>query len=252
MQNKSKLNTVLLVILIVLAVIGLVYVSLNNSRQKGENNNLVNNLQQGNINQNALDQTNATQNVQTDTNLISTNSIKPSTVTTAPNDPNVSIYTSYNLGVQFSYLNNGDSSFKSKPVESGDKISLDNGNYVRIFQKLPNKSVEQTIKHAFPQVFNNSYCSVVADGVNKFIIWDNRVPVSYYKATTLDGTPYEKYDENRTLCYPISIDYNEDFIVDPNFPNLIYYTAHPDQAWSYSSDGTKTKQWYETVHLIVR
>jgi hypothetical protein len=48
MQNKSNLNTILLVIIIILLVAGLVYVFFNNSKQK--ENNLVNNLPQGEIN----------------------------------------------------------------------------------------------------------------------------------------------------------------------------------------------------------
>ncbi|MFA6524457.1 MAG: PsbP-related protein [Candidatus Paceibacterota bacterium] len=48
MENKSKLNTILLVIIIILLVVGLGYFFLNNSKQK-EKNTLVNNLPQTSI-----------------------------------------------------------------------------------------------------------------------------------------------------------------------------------------------------------
>ena len=47
MQNKSKLNTIFLVFIIILLTIGLVYVFLNNSKRK--ENNLVNNLPQSEV-----------------------------------------------------------------------------------------------------------------------------------------------------------------------------------------------------------
>lgn len=191
------------------------------------------------IEQNSFQSDNTNQNKDTLT-------IKESTITLDTNNPNISIYTSYSLGIQFRYLNNGKYGLQSKPIESGDKISLDENNYVRVFQKLKDESVEQAIKRLLPQKFQNPNCSVVPDGINKYLIWDKRVPVSYYSYDgILDGTPYEKL--GKTFCNPIM---DNHFVIDPAFPNTIYYIEYSHQAFDYSANESKSEAWWTTVRLI--
>lgn len=237
MQNKSKFNTVLLIILIVLVVIGIVYVLLNNLKQNYQNNS---------------NQTTATQTTQANTN-VSKN--KASTITNDPRNPNVSIYTSYSLGVQFSYLKDGGFDLVSlRPIESGDKISfIENNanytnpnNYIRVFQQLPNESTEQTIQRVIPESFKNQYCTVTTLYSNEYIIWDKRIPLSYYGYTSLDGTPYQDYKD---ICPGSSL---LEFFTDPVSPGVVYYVSYESQSPSYWADVKHTKQWWQTVHLIAK
>ena len=224
MTNKGKiLFTILLVIIVVL----LVYVFLIKSATPETFINTDNNIS------NPVSETNADQ----------TNGI---TITVDPKDPNVSIYTSDNLGVEFSYLNNGTTGLKSKPVEAGNTISLDSNNYIKVIQKTTNKSVVQTIKDFFPEEFKNEpNCSVVADGVNKYLIWDKRIPVSARGSDSFDGSPYQNLD---SIC---GSKMDNDFIVDPNFSNVIYYVQYSHQSFDYAADASANpKPWFTTVHLI--
>jgi hypothetical protein len=177
------------------------------------------------------------------------NSVKASTVTIDPKDKNISIYTSYNLGVQFSYLNNGDFGLTSKPIESGDRISLDGMNgssYIRVFQKLSGESIEQTIKRIIPEPFSNINCGISKLNSNSYIIWDKRVPINQYGQddadyTSSDGT-YLKNICLSKMSFP--------FRIDPNFPNIVYYMEYSTQSPDYFANESGSKQWTGTVHFI--
>jgi len=239
MQNKSKLNTILLMIVIVLLVIGFLMLG---SRKAEKSNSVVNN-------QIPINQT----NTNTNQNMVVSPTVKESTITTDPNDPNVSVYTSYNLGVQFSYLNKGEVGFyASKPKESGDKISLDSGDYVRVFQQLPGESVEQTLRRVVPEQFPNSNCSVVPlllSDKSSYAIWDKRASLDQRGGDDTADYVSSNGTHLTNICDP---QMRLDFKTDSNFPGVIYYIERSTQAVDYYADSARTKQWFETVHLIAK
>jgi hypothetical protein len=175
------------------------------------------------------------------------NEIKESTNVADLKDKNVFVYTSYKLGVQLSYLkDSGFGSLQTFPVESGDRISLDNSNYVRVFRQLPNESVAETLKRVVPENFVNANCRVVNLNSNEYAIFDSRIPIDYFPVeNTLDGTPYQ--DLENVCASPIL-----PFITDPAFPGVVYFIARETQAVSYWADTEHTKFWFQTVHLIAK
>ena len=175
-----------------------------------------------------------------------------STIVADPTDPNAVIYTSTTLGVQFSYIihpegeaNAFELPYEGIPRETGDTVSLDSENYITVFNKGSNNSIEQSIKDHYPQIFQNPYCTVLPDGQNRYVIFDSRVPLTERKDVSLDSTPYQQYED--TICYTPNI--WRDFIVDPDFPNKIYLVQDSAvDAPSYSAENGA--QWFTTVHLI--
>jgi hypothetical protein len=182
-------------------------------------------------------------------------SVKESTNTADPVDPNVSVYTSYKLGVSFSYLAKDaglgyGGFFSDKPIEEGDRISLDKSNYIRVFQKLPGESIEQTIRRITPESFVNTNCSVYSAPYNKlnYFIWDKRASVDQHGSDSTDLVSNDGiYLTN--ICNPVM---KLDFETDPNFPETVYYIGRETQAVSYWADSSHEKSWFQTVHLIAK
>lgn len=173
-------------------------------------------------------------------------------------DPNRVTYSSYKLGVAFNYLKDGGygTHYKVDAKEEGDRIDLNvlidgkpqsvNGTeYVRVFKKEGAQLVDDVLKKVTPESFTNTFCATTPLGANRYIIWDSRIPISYYRATTLDDTPYAKYA--KTMCHP---ELGMEFYTDPTLTDRVFYIAHATQAVSYWSDTAHTKQWWQTVHLI--
>lgn len=173
------------------------------------------------------------------------------------NESMVMTYVSHDLGVQFNYLNDGGSgsNFKVTPIEQGNKIILNlfingkqdsyNTDYLTIFKGSGNESVEHILMSSDSEVFQNKNCSVVAYPQNSnhsYLIWDKRIPTSYFRSTTLDGSPYQ------SLQNPCLV--NFEYYTDPAFPGIVYTMAYPTQAESFYADLSHTKMWYQTIQLI--
>lgn len=180
---------------------------------------------------------------------------KPSTLVADSKDPNLLTYTSYRLGVQFSFLKDGGYPGENYTVfERGNKISFRQGasdeyddmdGDIIIFDKNKTETVEQALRRQIPEQFKNKYCSVVNLTKYEYLIWDKRIiPVAeYFRLTTLDGSPYQNLKD--VVCLPVLA-----YTVDPVFPDIIYYLYHPTQAVSFFANEAHTKEWWQTFHLI--
>ncbi|MFA6524107.1 MAG: hypothetical protein WC264_00330 [Candidatus Paceibacterota bacterium] len=175
-----------------------------------------------------------------------------STITNDPLDPNVLTYTSYKLGIQFSYLKDGgfNSSFLLKPNETNDKIVLGHDS-VMIFKKLPRETIEQTLRRLLPEQLKNENCSVITvssytSKYDSYAIWDKRAPLHQ---RGIDSRDYVDSDGIylSNVCNPAM---ELDFMIEPNFPDTIYYINRSSQDISYWADSAHTNQWWQTIHLI--
>ena len=197
------------------------------------------------------------------TETVTADADKESTTIPSPADSNVITYTSYKLGIQFSYLNNGgpaESGWGSgvvTPVESGNKILLtyvqggktdaDTFNYVEVFQKTPSESADQALRTAMPQEFTNSNCVVLQGATsNQYFIWDKRAPLGQRGADSTDFVLPDGTWATNTCGHDMPLT----FFTDSGFPDKMYYVSYDTQAPTFAADSTLTKSWTQTVHLI--
>ena len=175
----------------------------------------------------------------------------PSTDVPNPASPGQYTYTSYALGIQFSYLKNGSNLPSISPKETGNTISFApsfQDEYMQVFNRNSGETVDQALHRQIPQDFTNANCGVIADGTGSYVISDTRIPLSFLDShLMLDGTQYQN-DEN-DLCSP-SHPFPMKFMTDPAFPNVIYYVMHEVQAPPPFADASQTTYWYQTIKLI--
>lgn len=170
---------------------------------------------------------------------------KNSLITADPKNPSILIYTSYALGIEFKYLQDGGVGFSSlRPYENGNKIYFDNSNYIRVFDKSPEETIEQALRKAIPEQFNSEYCTLVQYPYDKnagSIIWDERISVSEFGNDMAPGAGL------KSVCNPTM---SLVFKTDPAFPTKVYYINYETQAVSFWADEAHTVPWWKTARLI--
>lgn len=172
---------------------------------------------------------------------------KITTIVQDPQNPKSKIFQSPLLGVSFRYLNDGSyGSYPGTPNESKDFISLDSNNYIKLFHKSADESIENALKRLFPEEFNNKFCAVFKYPIEEFsgyIIWDNRFSIDGYGADNKPGVEFGIQNG----CSPKM---NSIFITNPRYPDLIYYIEYETQAVSYWADDSHSKIWWQTINLF--
>lgn len=187
-------------------------------------------------------------------------------------DSKVLVYSSKNLGVQFSYAKEGVyGALKISPVEYGNRISLvEAGNlsditeYLEVYSKDSKQSLVDAVNKQFiiGKPNKNQNCIALSKNDTSVEITDKRISTEdkalFIKGSGLNKTKYlgmkdfcvSVWDSSNSLTHTNEA-YMFPFYIDPSFPDRFYYINHATQATP--PRGTSDKKyipWTETVKLI--
>jgi len=183
-------------------------------------------------------------NTVTPTNSIVEQSF-PSTNVVDSKDKNVSIYTSYKLGVKFKYalIDPMSNNSTSKVTESGNKISAKGGS-LTVFDKNPNEDINSAVRRIILNGRNDfKNCSIKSmKAWNKNL--DNTVRLAYGDGS-LPG------DENSSDC-PGYFGDGRIFATSSQYPDRLVYIEYSTQSPDDILYNTKDilTRWESTIELI--